>query len=96
LRTGEKPQRWLPGAGLHRGCPGLARTIIEKLLETHPGDLYLTCRASLQPFYERFGFEAIETPQMPSYFRRISRLVRALGVLRIVDQKLLVMKKKAA
>jgi N-acetylglutamate synthase-like GNAT family acetyltransferase len=75
---------------------GVARTIIEKLLETHPGDLFLTCRASLQPFYERFGFEAIETPQMPSYFRRISRLVRALGVLRIVDQKLLVMKKKAA
>jgi len=74
---------------------GVARAIIEKLLEAHPGGLYLTCRASLQPFYERFGFEVIETSQMPSYFRRISRLVRALGVLRVVDQKLLVMKRKA-
>jgi len=73
---------------------GVARAIIEKLLETHPGDLYLTCRASLQPFYERFDFEVIETPQMPRYFRRISRLASALGVLRIVDQKLLVMERK--
>jgi len=73
---------------------GVARAIIEKLLETHPGDLYLTCRSSLQPFYERFGFEVIAIPQMPRYFRRISRLARTLGMLRIVDQKLLVMERK--
>jgi len=73
---------------------GVARAIIEKLLETHPGDFYLTCRSSLQPFYERFGFEVIAIPQMPRYFRRISRLARTLGMLRIVDQKLLVMERK--
>jgi amino-acid N-acetyltransferase len=75
---------------------GVARAIIEKLIETHPEALYLTCRASLQSFYERFGFSVIETPQMPRYFRRISRLASALGVLRIVNQKLLVMKREAA
>lgn len=74
---------------------GVARAIIEKLIETHPGSLYLTCRASLQPFYERYGFRVIEPSQMPRYFSRISRLASALGVLRIVDQKLLVMKREA-
>jgi amino-acid N-acetyltransferase len=74
---------------------GVARAIIEKLVEDHPEELYLTCRASLQPFYERFGFRVIETSQMPKYFRRVSRLASALGVLRIVNQKLLVMKREA-
>jgi amino-acid N-acetyltransferase len=73
---------------------GVARVIIEKLIEIHPGELYLTCRASLQPFYERFGFKVIESQQMSKYFRRISRLAKVMGVLRIVDQELLVMKRE--
>lgn len=73
---------------------GVARAIIEQLIETHPGELYLTCRASLQPFYERFGFKKIESRQMPKYFRRISRLANVMGVLGIVDQELLVMKRE--
>lgn len=75
---------------------GVARAIIEKLIETHPGALFLTCRASLQSFYERFGFRVVDIPEMPKYFRRISRLANALGILRIVNQKMLVMKREAA
>jgi len=71
---------------------GVARAIIEHLTASEPGTLYLTCRASLGPFYTRFGFKAIEQPEMPPYFRRISRLMKALGVLHVVGEGLLVMK----
>ena len=71
---------------------GVARAIIEYLTASEPGTLYLTCRASLGPFYTRFGFKAIEQPEMPPYFRRISRLMKALGVLHVVGEGLLVMK----
>ena len=72
---------------------GVARAIIEHLTASEPGTLYLTCRASLGPFYTRFGFKAIEQPEMPPYFRRISRLMKALGVLHVVGERLLVMKR---
>ena len=72
---------------------GVARAIIEYLTASEPSTLYLTCRASLGPFYTRFGFKAIEQPEMPPYFRRISRLMKALGVLHVVGERLLVMKR---
>jgi amino-acid N-acetyltransferase len=73
---------------------GVARLVIEHLVAGEPGTLYLTCRASLEPFYTRFGFKAIEQQEMPSYFRRISRLMNALGVLHVVGERLLVMKRE--
>ena len=73
---------------------GVARAIIEYLTANEPGTLYLTCRANLGPFYTRFGFKAIEQQEMPPYFRRISRLMKALGVLRVVGERLLVMKRE--
>jgi amino-acid N-acetyltransferase len=74
---------------------GVARLIIEHLIASEPGTLYLTCRARLEPFYTRFGFKAIEQQEMPPYFRRISRLMNALGVLHVVGEKLLVMKRES-
>lgn len=53
---------------------GVASQIIQHLLAQHPGRLYLTCRSSLVPFYERFGFQVISLDQMPPYFRRMARL----------------------
>ena len=57
----------------HRG-EGLARAIIEYLLKDSPRPLYLTCRSKLEPFYQRFGFQAISYEEMPGFYRRLSRL----------------------
>lgn len=72
---------------------GAARAIIEHLLVISPGTLYLTCRSSLGPFYEKFGFRAIGEGEMPGYFRRIYRLIRVFGVLPFLHSGLLVMKR---
>ncbi|MGE5373645.1 MAG: GNAT family N-acetyltransferase [Bacteroidota bacterium] len=57
----------------HRG-KGLARAIIEHLLKDSPRPLYLTCRSRLQPFYQKFGFGTLSYPEMPRFYRRLSRL----------------------
>ena len=57
----------------HRG-EGLARAIIEFLLQDSPRPLYLTCRTRLEPLYEKFGFQTIPYEDMPRYYQRISRL----------------------
>ena len=58
----------------HQG-KGVARTIIEHLLEDSPRPLYLTCRSRLEPLYEKFGFYTIPYEEMPRYYQRISKLV---------------------
>jgi amino-acid N-acetyltransferase len=68
---------------------GVARAIIEHLLAIHPGTLYLTCRAGLGAFYEKFGFGAIQAADMPPYFRRLSRLAKL--ATRLTGENLLVM-----
>ncbi len=60
---------------------GVARAIVEHFLAHNPRPLYLMCKPSLDPFYEKFGFQAIKLEAMPPYFRRIRRLVKALVVL---------------
>jgi N-acetylglutamate synthase-like GNAT family acetyltransferase len=70
---------------------GVARLILQRLAADAPRPLYLTCRAQLGPFYEKFGFRGISGRELPPYFRRLSRLVRLLNVLRLMQVKLLVM-----
>lgn len=53
---------------------GVARAIIEHVLEGSPRPLYLMCRSRLVPLYEKFGFRSIAFDEMPRYFQRISRL----------------------
>ena len=77
----------------HRG-EGLARAVIERLLEGSSRPLYLTCVSRLGPFYERFGFRAIEYAQMPRYFQRLSRLAGLVFTLSKRGETLLVMKLK--
>jgi N-acetylglutamate synthase-like GNAT family acetyltransferase len=72
---------------------GVARALIEHLLASHAGDLYLMCRAELGPFYEKFGFRVIQPEEMPRYFRRISRMMTLLEKLRSEGSSLLVMKR---
>ncbi len=71
---------------------GLARAIIEHLLKDSPRPLYLTCISSLGPFYEKFGFEAVDYADMPRYFQRISKLAGLVFLLANQGEHLLVMK----
>jgi N-acetylglutamate synthase-like GNAT family acetyltransferase len=72
---------------------GVARALIEDLIAGHNGELYLMCRSGLGPLYEKFGFYALEEEQMPPYFRRISKLVSIVNILRKSGQTLLVMRR---
>ncbi len=74
----------------HRGR-GIARAIIEHLLALATRPLYLTCRQSLGGFYQQWGFRPLAEAEMPPYFRRLSRLARALMNLARYEEGLLVM-----
>ncbi len=74
---------------------GIASSIIRDLTQSHPGPLYLTCRASLGNFYQRFGFRRLQPEEMPAYFRRITRMVRIARGLKLIPGDLLVMKRDA-
>ena len=71
---------------------GIARLIIEHLLQNSPRPLYLMCESSLGSFYEKFGFHTISYEEMPRYFQRISKLVGLATTLAHREERLLVMK----
>jgi N-acetylglutamate synthase-like GNAT family acetyltransferase len=73
---------------------GVARRVIEYLIEQHPGRLYLTCRSELGPLYRKFGFEVVAYSEMPPYFKRVSRLVTMINKLSHRPVVLLVMRKE--
>ena len=74
---------------------GIASQIIRRLIESTPEDLYLTCRARLETFYQPFGFEKITDPDLlPHYYSRILKLSRNLLKLGILNEPLLVMLRK--
>lgn len=70
---------------------GIARSIIEHLISRGPRPLYLTCRAGLGVFYQKWGFTLLSGPDMPPYFRRLSRLASILSNITRHDEGLLVM-----
>ncbi len=72
---------------------GVASAIINCLLDQHPGTIFLTCRPQLEPFYQPFGFRAVETDEMTSYYRRIVRLARLMGTTGLIPVGLLVMRR---
>ena len=66
---------------------GVGGALVRALLATEGGTVYLTCADRLEGYYTRFGFRRLEPPEMPRYFRRLSRLTRALAaVLRVFGQ----------
>jgi N-acetylglutamate synthase-like GNAT family acetyltransferase len=72
---------------------GVARAIIENLLkenETGSCEVYLTCRAALEPFYMKFGFD-IARGKLPGYFSWVHNLTRILRLLGLTRQAILVM-----
>lgn len=74
---------------------GVARAIIERLLDENPGELHLMCRSGLQELYEKFGFRVIQAEEMPRYFRKVSRLAGLLEALRREAEGLVVMRREA-
>ena len=58
---------------------GVGRAIIEELLTDSPRPLYLMCRPVLGTFYEKFGFQTITGKELPPYFARIQRIIRAMN-----------------
>jgi N-acetylglutamate synthase-like GNAT family acetyltransferase len=70
---------------------GVASTMIEHLVNVYPKPLYLTCRSSLESFYQRFKFQTIQESEKPPYFRRVSRLVNSLLKISRSKDRLLVM-----
>lgn len=71
---------------------GIARALIEQLLEEAPRPVYLTCRSGLGSMYEKFGFRALEADEMPSYYRFLHRLAVLFMKLTRRNETLLVMK----
>jgi N-acetylglutamate synthase-like GNAT family acetyltransferase len=72
---------------------GVARALIEALLKQQDGDLYLMCQSSLGLLYEKFGFATIGEDQMPTYFRRISKLAGVLAAVRSQGESLVIMRR---
>jgi N-acetylglutamate synthase-like GNAT family acetyltransferase len=70
---------------------GIASAIIRRLIEEHPGRLYLTCRASMGKFYERFGFQEKRKEELTPYFRRVQKLVGFFMRVGMAEEGLLVM-----
>lgn len=70
---------------------GIARQIVEHLIQKQDGNLYLMCRASLGDFYRKFGFKVISVPDMPPYFQRVSKLTSIAKFMRKEGETLLVM-----
>jgi N-acetylglutamate synthase-like GNAT family acetyltransferase len=73
---------------------GIASLIIDHLIRSHPGPLFLTCRDKLETFYSRFGFRKLALEEMPPYFRRVARMAHIARALKLVSEDLLVMKRE--
>ena len=70
---------------------GVARAVIEALVQDHDGPLYLVCQSSLGVMYEKFGFKPLDESEMPKYFRRLSKIAAFIVPLRKRGETLLVM-----
>jgi N-acetylglutamate synthase-like GNAT family acetyltransferase len=60
-----------------------------------PSGIYLTCRAGLRSFYERFGFHVLSPGDMPVYFKGAFIAFRILRLLKLARENLLVMHRPA-
>lgn len=72
---------------------GVARSIVEQLIQQYPGALYLTCRARLEPLYQKFGFQSLEVSQMPPFYRRLSKVAALFNRLFRRSEHLSVMRR---
>lgn len=72
---------------------GVARQIIESLLEERSDTIYLTCQSQLGPMYNKFGFQDVQLAEMTPYFKRLFRVVSWIGKLTRQPHTILVMRR---
>ncbi|MDX1600797.1 MAG: GNAT family N-acetyltransferase, partial [Anaerolineales bacterium] len=71
---------------------GLGRLLIERLIDGIHQPLWLMCRSSLIPLYEKFGFEEVDADaEQPAYFRRVRRLASVYHFLKGTGEYLAIM-----
>jgi N-acetylglutamate synthase-like GNAT family acetyltransferase len=71
---------------------GVARALMACLMAKHDPPLWLTCRSSLVPLYERFGFREVQKEeQQPRYFQRVRSLAEVFKMLSKTNDYLAVM-----
>ena len=73
---------------------GVGSAVIRTLLAREAGVLHLTCRRTMQGYYERFGFRRLEPAEFPRYFRRLIPIVNTFARLRGIE--IVVMRREAA
>lgn len=57
---------------------GLGGRLVRHWQAVSEPPLYLTCRASLEPYYQRFGFRSLAAEEMTPYFAKIHRWAERL------------------
>ncbi|MGQ9903421.1 MAG: GNAT family N-acetyltransferase [Anaerolineae bacterium] len=57
---------------------GIGSQIVRALLAGRQGPIYLFCENRLQPYYARFGFQAIPPAELPPALARMHRMARWL------------------
>ncbi len=94
IKTHRDGSRELASIAVEPCCrgQGVARALIERLMAGAKPPLYLTCRGSLIPLYEKFDFRVVgSTKDMPPYFRLIARIFRIVRRLFRMQDSLAVM-----
>ena len=71
---------------------GVARAVIEYLINKAPRPLYLTCLSSMGAFYEKCGFREVKIDEMPHHFHRLVRWVKKEPSCGSISDELLVIK----
>ena len=73
---------------------GVGGALIRALLSRETGPLYLMCTADREQYYERFGFQRLDRPAMPRYFRRFMRIAPVIRLLSLNRLRLIVMRRE--
>jgi N-acetylglutamate synthase-like GNAT family acetyltransferase len=65
---------------------GIGGALIRHLLDQPEGQppLFLMCRHELEGYYGRFGFRRVERGEMPSYFRRMTRVAAVFMAIAVL------------
>lgn len=75
---------------------GVGKALIQALIASHPEELHLMCTSNLGRLYERYGFRSLAPKEMPTYFRRVSKLGGVILNLARTGETMLVMRRPSS
>jgi N-acetylglutamate synthase-like GNAT family acetyltransferase len=70
-----------------RRSEGIGQALVQALVASHQGPLYLFCLAELEGFYARLGFRRVERAQLPRLLALIHGLGNGVGRLPLLAGK---------